>query len=281
MTVEVKKIEEKAAELVKRYKEYCIIPLIELFSGEDDGGNKTYEYVRKRGLPLPSVREVLKRYASAGYAEPYGGGAYRIRVVGVYATVDGILVQFHKAVSNRYGSPVKDYGWFIGLTSLLEVEAKKVPLEEVLSAAMKDLEEWERELSNKIAERPVRSYKVDKPYYGYIIAFCPHCRRLLRPSCKEVTPLGKTLYFVHEHQPAFIVLEWGGERTVKCSRVQDQDLIDIVEILWCGGERPKAIELLVGMWLLFKKQESRECEECERARAFFERLSKVTGDGAH
>jgi hypothetical protein len=265
VVLEVKKLEEKAAELVKRYKEYCVIPTIELFYGEDDGGNKTYEYTRKRGLPLPRTHEVLKRYVDVGYSEPYGGGARRTRVVGVYAAVDGILVQFHKVISNRYGSPVKDYGWFMSLSSLLEV--KKVPLEEVLSAVEKDLEEWERELSNKIAEKPVRSYRVDKPYYGYIIAFCPQCKLLLKPGCREETPLGETLFFVHEHQPAFIVLD-KGERTVKCSNVQDRSLVDTVEMLWSGGERPKAIELLVGAWLLLKEQEEYE----NNVRAFFEQL---------
>ena len=261
MSVEVKKLEEKAAELVKRYKEYCIIPMIELFYGEDDGRNKTYSYTRKRGLPLTRICEVLKRYANTGYAEPYGGGSYVVRVVGVYATTDGVLVQFHKCVSNRYGNPVKDYGWFIGLTSLLEVETKKVPLEEVISAVEKDLEEWERELSNKIAERPVRSYRVDKPYYGYIIALCPQCKMLLKPNCKE----GETLIFVHEHQPALIVLDkWG----VKCSYVQDQSLIDIVEILWSSGERPETIEALVGVWLLLKERDEYE----NNVRAFFEQL---------
>jgi hypothetical protein len=257
--LEVKKQEERAAELVKRYKEYCIIPVVELFYGEDDGGNKTYEYTKKHGVPLLRTHEVLKQYASTGYADPYGGGGYRIRVVGVYATVDGIIVQFHKTVSNRYG-PVKDYGWFMSLSSLLEV--KKVPLEDVLSAVMKDLEEWERELSKKIA-RPVRSYRVDKPCGGYVIAFCPQCKRLLKP-CEET--LGEVL-FVHEHQPAFIVLK--GKR-VECSNVQDQSLIDIVEMLWHSGERPKAIETLVGAWLLFKEQEEYE----NNVRAFFEQLAR-------
>ena len=263
MTVEVKKLEERAAELVKRYKEYCIVPMVELFSGEDDGGNKTYKYTRKRGLPLLRTYEALKRYASAGYAEPYGGGAYATRVVGVYATDDGILVQFHKAVSNRYG-PVKDYGWFMSLSSLLEV--KKVPLEEVISAAKNDLEEWMCELNKKV--RRVRSYKVDKPHRGYVIAFCPQCKILLKP-CREETPLGEVLFFVHKHQPAFIVLG----KTVKCSYVQDQRLIDIVEMLWFGGESVRAIELLVGVWLLLKGQVEYENEEyVNNVRAFFQSL---------
>jgi len=262
MSVEVKKLEEKAAELVKRYKEYCIIPMIELFYGEDDGRNKTYEYLQKRGLPLLRTQEVLRARASVGYAEPYGGGAYRISVVGAYATADGILVQFHKVVSNRYGNPVKDYGWFMSLSSLLEVEAKKVPLEEVISAAEKDLEEWEHMLE-RAAKKMARSYRVDKPS-GYVIAFCPRCKMLLKPNCKE----GETLIFVHEHQPALIVLDkWG----VKCSNVRDRNLVEIAEILWSGGERPKAIEVLVGAWILLKEQD--EYEEYENnVRAFFEQL---------
>ena len=53
--VEVKKLEERAAELVKRYKEYCIIPMIELFYGEDDGGNKT----RARAQRFPDAWKAL------------------------------------------------------------------------------------------------------------------------------------------------------------------------------------------------------------------------------
>jgi hypothetical protein len=271
--VEVKKLEVLAAELVKRYEGYCVLPTIELFRGEDDGRNKTYEYTRKRGLPLPRTKEVLMKQYAVGYAEPlsYGGGAaYKTEVDGVYATDEGILVQFHKVVSNRYG-PVKDYGWYVCLTSLI-LGAKREVISEIISAVKSDLEDWERELNKEIARKAgVRSYRVEKPLSGYIIAFCPQCGTILRPACREE----RTLFFVHEHRPVFIVLEWGGrERTVKCS-VQDQSLVDqslveIVEMLWHDGGA-RAIERIVGLWLRFRKKEYEE----EAMRAFFVTLQNV------
>jgi hypothetical protein len=265
----IEELEKRAAELVKLYKQYnaCALQLVELFSGEDDGRNRTYTYYTKRGVPLQRTTQVLRRLLNTGYMRPYGGGGRTFDVHGVYALADGIVVQIHETVFNAYGNPVKDYGSFPSLTTLLLGVRDAEEVLSVLSAAQEDIEELERELSERM-KNPVRSHRIDKPYRGYIVAFCPQCNRILR-SCKEE---GERLVFVHEHQPVYIVLrEQGGERTVQCSAQDYQSLIDvigIVDTLWRYRGQPKVIERIISLWLLLKEQEEYE----NNVKAFFEQL---------
>ncbi|MCC6005133.1 MAG: hypothetical protein LM590_12425 [Thermofilum sp.] len=256
-------LERRAAELVKLYKQYACasLQLVELFAGEDDGGSRTYRYYTKQGILLERTTEVLRRLLNRGYMRPYGGGGRTFDVHGVYALADGIVVQIHETVLNAYGNPVKDYGSFPSLTALLLTV--RVPAEEVLSAAREDIEELEHELDEM---KNVRSHYIDKPYRGYIVAFCPQCNKLLRPSCKEE---GERLVFVHQHQPVYIILrEQGGERTVQCSAQDYQSLIDVVDTLWRYRGQPKVVERIISLWLLLKEQEEYE----NNVKAFFEQL---------
>ena len=157
---ELAELERRASELVKLYKQYNLCTSVELFFGEDSV-NRTYTYFSKCGLQLPRTTEVLSRLLSTVFIMPYGGGGWRIDVIGAYAITDGIVVQLHKVVLNKYG-PVKDYGSFPSLSTLLAVEERaRAAAEEILAAVREDIEELEREL-NKMIENPVRSYTIER-----------------------------------------------------------------------------------------------------------------------
>jgi len=263
---ELVRLERRASELVKLYRQHnpCAT-LIELFSGEDDGMNRTYTYFAEHGLLLPRVSEVLGRLLSSSEYMPYGGGGWRVDVLGAYAVSDGIVVQLHKVVINDYGNPVKDYGSFPCLRTLLSKEQVRAAVDEIIAALREDVEELERGL-NKVIENPVRSYTVEKPPYGHVVAICPVCREIIRPSCEERTLLGEMLVFVHEHTPVFIVMSEG---SVRCTGSLEQSLIDIVERLWVyHKEDVENIEKIVSAWLQLRREEEYE----EGAKAFFSSL---------
>jgi hypothetical protein len=251
----VREIERRAAELVKQCE--CALPIIELFYGEDDGRNRTFTYRKTYGWPLRHTTEVLRKLMNTGYMIPYGGGGRRLSVVGAYALSDGIVVQVHVTVLNTHGNPVKDYGSFPSLTTLLEVEKRvRAAAEEVLSAVAEDVEELERELNK---HKHPRCYTIEKPYRGLVIAICPVCGKILRP--RKRLP-NKPLVFVHEHQPSFIVLERGEARVE--GEVPEQ-LLEIVKVLWLkdGGRAVAEIEKVTQVWL--RQRREREYEEAMRA----------------
>jgi hypothetical protein len=164
MCERAKALEEKAASVIREIerRDACF-SRITLLSGEDDGRNKTYSVLEVFGLLLPRTSECAKRYMRERHIQPYGGGSV-ITVTGVYATTEGIVIQFHKAIVNSYGT-VKDYTWFTHLSFEIETrlrEGKLTPeqLEEILEAAEKDI----KEIEEMAAE--MMSYKVEEPYRG-------------------------------------------------------------------------------------------------------------------
>lgn len=236
----MEELEKRAAEIVEQARQLnvCALHLIEFFGGVDDGGNKTYDYWQGLGFPLERTRDALSE-------------AVEDDVFGVYATLDGIVVQCHRTIFNDQGNPVKDYGWVLHLSVLLTEE--RIPEDKILPALEEDLYELEHRLAQT---RSVAGYRVEKPYGGYVIAFCPICGRVLKPSCRDIQPPSEVLVYNHEHQPTFIVLyESERKRQVKYSGVAEgyQDLFELVQTLWLSQrEGPRAIERMVDLWLSLK-----------------------------
>jgi hypothetical protein len=240
----VEKLEKRAAEIVEQARQLnvCALQLIEFFGGVDDGGNRTFDYWQGLGFPLERTRDALSE-------------AVEDDVFGVYAVWDGIVVQCHASILNDQGNPVKDYGWVIHLSVLLAEE--KIPEDKILPALEEDIGELERRLE-ALKGKPVTSHRVEKPYGGYAIAFCPICSRVLKPSCRDIQPLSDVLVYNHEHQPVFIVLsEAERKRQVKYSGAPAegyQDLFELVQTLWLSQrESPRAIERMVDLWLSLKR----------------------------
>jgi len=244
----LQELEKRASEIVKQAMQLniCAVPRIEFFGGVDDGGNKTYEYWQKLGYPLERTRDALSE-------------TMQDDVFGVYATPDGISVQCHRSIYNDQGNPVKDYGWVLCLSVLLAEE--HIPEEKIIHALEEDVKELEHKL-DALKSKPVTSHRVEKPDGGHIIAFCPTCRQVLKPSCKDIQPLSEVLVYNHEHQPTFIILSGQGKRReVKYSGALAegyQDLFELIQTLWLvHGESPRAIERMVSLWLSLKSGETR------------------------
>ena len=244
----VEELEKRATEIVKQAIQLniCAVPRIEFFGGVDDGGNKTYEYWQKPGYPLERTRDALSE-------------TMQDDVFGVYATMGGITVQCHSTVYNDQGNPVKDYGWVLDLSVLLAVE--HIPEEKILPALEEDVKELEHKL-DELKSKPVISHRVEKPYEGYVVAFCPTCKQVLRPSCKDIEPLSEVLVYNHDHQPTFIILNGQGKkREVKYSGALAegyQELFELLQTLWLSHrESPKNIERMVSLWLSQKLGEMR------------------------
>lgn len=240
----VEKLEKRAAEIVEQARNLnvCELQLIEFFGGVDDGGNRTYDYWQGLGFPLERTREALSE-------------AVEDDVFGVYAVWDGIVVQCHRSILNDQGNPVKDYGWVIHLSVLLAEE--KIPEDRILPALEEDIGELERRLE-ALNAKPVTSHRVEKPYGAHVIAFCPICGHVLKPSCRDIQPLSDVPVYNHEHQPAFIVLsKTERKRQVKYSGAPAegyQDLFELVQTLWLSQkESPRTIERMVELWLSLKR----------------------------
>lgn len=264
--VKAKALEEKVASLIREIEQRdACFSRVELLSGEDDGRNKTHSVDEVFGLPLPRASELAKRYMNEDHVMPYGGGSTAVTVMSVYALRDGIVLQFHKVITNSYGSPVKDYTWFTHLSFEIETrlrEGKLTPeqVEEVLEAVERDA----KEIEEMAAGMTTRSYKVEVPYSGHVIAVCAKCGEVIKPKCEEHARFYDALVFVHEHQPSFVVLRREGVQSF--GEVPEQ-LLEIVRELWLrdGRRAVVKIEKLVQAWLQQKKEEEYEAA----ARAFF------------
>jgi hypothetical protein len=270
MACTLKTLEERAASAIRELerRDACF-SRVELISGEDDGRNKTYNVFEVFGVLLPRTSERVKRYMRERHVQPYGGGSV-VTALGAYATKDGIVIQFHKAVVNNYGSTVKDYAWFSCLSFEVESRLEEGRLataqaEEIVKAVEEDV----REIEEVTAALSTRSYKVEIPYRGHVIAVCPKCSEVIEPKCKESTRFYDALVFVHEHRPAFIVLERGGARSD--GEVPEQ-LFEIIRELWLRDGEKAAVEIekVAQIWLQQRKE--REYEEAMRA-FFLSRLN--------
>ncbi|MCI4408825.1 MAG: hypothetical protein JHC26_07010 [Thermofilum sp.] len=244
----VEEFEKRASEIVKQaiQSNICAVPRVEFFGGEDDGGNETYDYWQGLGYPLEKTRDALSE-------------TMQFDVFGVYATPDGISVQCHMSVYNDQGNPVKDYGWVPHLSALLAEE--HIPEEKIIPALEEDIKELEHKL-DALKSKPVTSHRIEKPYEGHVIAFCPICKQVLRPSCKDIKAIEEVLVYNHEHQPTFIILKGQGrKREVKYTGALAegyQDLFEIIQTLWLvHGEGPRAIGKVVSAWLSLKSGETR------------------------